>query len=144
VPGSDNDRMSTKAAIVPCLRYQDAPKAIEWLCTVFGFEKHLVVPGDNGGIAHAQLTLGNGMIMLGGGAQSAYADLVKVPTEVNGYNTQSTYVVVADVDAHYARAKSGGAQIVIDIKNEDYGGRDYTCKDLEGHVWSFGSYDPWA
>ena len=42
-----------------------------------------------------------------------------------------------------ARAKAAGAEIVIDIKTQDYGGRDYTARDLEGPVWIFGSYDPW-
>jgi len=51
--------------------------------------------------------------------------------------------MVADVDVHYARAKAAGAEIVFDIKTQDYGGRDYTVLDLEGHVWTFGSYDPW-
>jgi uncharacterized glyoxalase superfamily protein PhnB len=48
-----------------CLRYRDAQAAIEWLCRAFGFEKHLVVPGEGGTIAHAELSFGNGMIMLG-------------------------------------------------------------------------------
>ena len=53
------------AKIIPALRYVDAPAAIEWLCAAFGFERHLVVPGDNKQIAHAQLTFRNSMIMLG-------------------------------------------------------------------------------
>ena len=54
-----------KANIIPGMRYRDAPAAIEWLCDVLGFERHLVVPNEDGTIAHAQLVLGNGMIMLG-------------------------------------------------------------------------------
>jgi uncharacterized glyoxalase superfamily protein PhnB len=53
------------STIIPCLRYRDAPRMIEWLCQAFGFERHLVVEDGKGGIAHAQLTLGPGMIMLG-------------------------------------------------------------------------------
>ena len=53
-----------KSAVIPCLRYRDAPAAIAWLVDVFGFEKHLVVPDENGGIAHAQLSLGGGMIIM--------------------------------------------------------------------------------
>ncbi len=132
-----------KANIIPALRYRDAAKAIDWLGTAFGFEKHLVVPGEKGAIAHAQLTLGNGMIMLGSVAPGEYGRLLKQPDEVRAV-TQSPYVVVPDADTHYARAKAAGAEIVIDIKDEDYGGRGYTCRDLEGHVWNFGTYDPWA
>ena len=54
---------STKATVIPCLRYRDAPAAIEWLCRAFGFEKQLVVPNKDGMAAHAQLSFGNGMIM---------------------------------------------------------------------------------
>lgn len=131
------------ATIVPALRYRDAATAIEWLCAAFGFERHLVVPGEDGGIAHAQLTFGNGMIMLGSGQGGAYDGLVTDPASA-GAVTQAPYIIVEDVDGHYAAAKAAGAEIVIDIADQDYGGRLYVCRDPEGHVWNFGSYDPWA
>jgi uncharacterized glyoxalase superfamily protein PhnB len=136
----------TTATIIPGLRYQDAPKAIDWLCRAFGFERHLVVPGEGGGIAHAQLTYGNGMIMLGSAARhgGGYDELLRCPAEVGGFNTQAPYVIVEDCDAHYARARAAGAEIVLELEDKDYGGRGYTCRDLEGNVWSFGSFDPWA
>jgi uncharacterized glyoxalase superfamily protein PhnB len=134
---------STRAAIIPTLRYRDAPAAIEWLCKAFGFEKHLIVPGENGTIAHAQLTFGNGMIMLGTLRSDEFDRLTKAPSLVGG-TTQSPYIVVTDIDGHYARAKAEGTTIAIEIKDEDYGGRDYSCTDPEGHLWNFGSYDPWA
>jgi uncharacterized glyoxalase superfamily protein PhnB len=132
------------ATVIPALRYHDAPAAIEFLCTAFGFEKHLVVPGGSGTIAHAQLTYGNGMVMLGSTRDDEFGRLIKPPRETGGVTTQSAYVIVDDADAHYARAKAAGAEIVMDIMSPDYGGRLYSCRDLEGHVWSFGSYDPWA
>jgi uncharacterized glyoxalase superfamily protein PhnB len=134
------------ATVIPCLRYQDAPKAIDWLGRAFGFEKHMVVPGENGSIAHAQLSLGNGMIMLGSAGRhgSRYDDLIRTPGELGGANSQAPYVVVADPDAHHARACAAGAEIVAPLEDASYGGRGYTCRDLEGNVWSFGSYDPWA
>lgn len=140
---ADNARKTT-ATIIPGLRYQDAPAAIEWLCRAFGFEKHLVVPGENGTIAHAQLTFGNGMIMLGSPRDDEYGKLVKPPRDLGGVGSQSPYVIVEDADVHYRRAVAAGAKIVIDIKDEDYGGRGYTCRDPEGNVWSFGTFDPWA
>ena len=135
----------TAATVIPSFRYADAPAAIEWLCRAFGFEKHLVVPGANGTIAHAQLVFGNGMIMLGsaGTHGGGYDALVSTPAEA-GTNTQSAYVIVADADAHYAAAKAAGAEMVLDIEDQPYGGRGYTCRDIEGYVWSFGDYDPWA
>jgi uncharacterized glyoxalase superfamily protein PhnB len=67
-----------------------------------------------------------------------------MPDEIGARETQCAYVIVPDADAHYARAKAAGAVILRDIKTEDYGGRGYTCRDPEGHIWNFGSYDPWA
>jgi uncharacterized glyoxalase superfamily protein PhnB len=134
---------STRATVIPALRYRDAPAAIGWLCRAFGFEKHLVVPGEAGTIAHAELRFGNGMIMLGSVLETQFGRLMKQPDEIGGAETQSAYVVVNDADAVYARAKAAGARIAIEIKDEDYGGRGFSCYDLEGHLWSFGTYDPW-
>jgi uncharacterized glyoxalase superfamily protein PhnB len=136
---------STKATVIPSLRYRNAPAAIEWLCSVFGFEKHAVYPNPDGTIAHAQLSFGNGMIMLGSvsGKDSEWRRLIKQPDEIDGVETQSAYLVVSDADAIYARARAAGAEILLDIKDEDYGGCGFTCRDLEGHIWNFGTYDPW-
>lgn len=133
----------TTATVIPCLRYRNAPAAIEWLGQAFGLEPDLVVLGPDGTIAHAQLRFGNGMIMLGSVIDSEYGRNLKQPDEIGGAGTQSLYVVVVDADAAYAQAKAAGASIVIEIKDEDYGGRGFTCRDLEGHIWSLGTYDPW-
>jgi len=135
---------NTRATVIPCLRYRDAPAAIKWLCSTFGFEEQLVVPNPDGTIAHAQLRFGNGMIMLGSVVDSEYGRLIKQPDEIGGAETQSAYVIVADADAIHQRAKAAGAKIVLDIKDEDYGGRGFTCRDLEGRLWTFGTYDPWS
>ncbi|WP_299549938.1 VOC family protein [Seonamhaeicola sp.] len=131
------------SVIIPTMRYKDAPTAIEWLCTAFGFEKHLIVPGENGTITHAQLSFDNAMIMLGSENDNEYGKLLRTPKALNGFNTQAPYIVVEDVDAHYQRAIAAGAKIVLDIKDEDYGGRGYSCQDPEGYLWNFGSYNPW-
>ena len=135
----------TKATVIPCLRYRDAPAAIEWLCNTLGFEKHQVVPNDDGSIAHAQISFGNGMVMLGSVTHEAtkFGLLVKQPDDVGGTSTQSVYLVVNDADAVYASAKAGGARIAMEIRDEDYGGRGFRRYDLEGQLWSFGTYDPW-
>ena len=132
-----------KSAVIPTMRYQDAPRMIDWLCEAFGFTRHLVVPGDHGTIEHAQLSLGDGMIMLGSWRDDRWGKLVKTARQA-GTLTQAAYVVVPDVDAHYARAKAAGAEIVDDIEDKDYGGRGYAARDPEGQIWSIGSYDPWA
>jgi uncharacterized glyoxalase superfamily protein PhnB len=127
---------NTRATVIPCLRYRDAPKAIEWLCSVFGFEKQLVVPNEDGTIAHAQLSFGNGMVMLGSvlKVDNEFGRLTRQPVEMGGMETQSPYLIVSDADAVYQRARTAGAKIEIEIKDEDYGGRGFSCRDLEGHL----------
>lgn len=134
---------NTGSTIIPALRYRKAHVAIDWLCDAFGFERHAVY-AEADIVHHAQLTYGSGMIMLGSAdAISEWGKQIVQPDEIGGRETQSCCVIVADVDAHYARAKAAGAEIVIDIADQDYGGRGYACRDLEGHLWWFGSYDPW-
>ena len=134
----------TRATIIPCLRYRDALAAIDWLCEAFGFEKQAVYADDKGVVQHAQLVFGNGMIMLGSVAnQGAWGERIAQPDEIGGRETQSPCVVVADCEAHYQRAKAAGAVIVDELKHQEYGGTGYSCRDIEGHLWWFGSYDPW-
>lgn len=125
--------MSTYGNVIPGLRYNDAPAAIEFLTSAFGFVSRMVVPGDDGGIAHAQLTMGSGMVMLGSAVEGdPFSDL----------GASSIYVVVDDPDAHHAHAIAKGAEIILEPDSPDYGGRNYTARDPEGNYWSFGSYDP--
>ena len=134
----------TTATIIPSLRYRDALAAIDWLCAAFGFEKSAVYADDKGVVQHAQLVFGNGMIMLGSVANaSPWGGRIAQPGEIGGRETQCPYVVVSDCEAHYQRAKAAGAVIVDEYEVKEYGGAGYSCRDPEGHVWSFGSYDPW-
>jgi uncharacterized glyoxalase superfamily protein PhnB len=134
-----------KSTIIPGLRYRDAAAAIEWLCQAFGFEKQAVYPNPDGTIAHAQLTFGNGMIMIGSVVEGTpYSKLIRQPDELGRLETQAPCLIVSDCDAIYATAKAAGAEMVMDIATMDYGGRAFTCRDPEGHLWNIGSYDPWA
>jgi uncharacterized glyoxalase superfamily protein PhnB len=135
---------NTVSTIIPCLRYRDALAAIDWLCVAFGFEKHAVHADDKGIVQHAQLVFGNGMVMLGSVANpGAWGERIAQPDEIGGRETQSPCVIVVDCEAHYARAKAAGAVIVDELEHKEYGGAGYSCRDLEGHLWWFGSYDPW-
>jgi uncharacterized glyoxalase superfamily protein PhnB len=130
------------SAVVPVLRYRNVPAAIAWLCNAFGFERHQTV-ADNGAIQFAQLTFGTAMIMVGPVRSSAFDKLLRQPDEIGGAETQVCYFFVADAHAHCARAKAAGAEIVFDIKHTANGGRSYSCRDPEGHLWNFGTYNPW-
>ena len=132
------------STVIPALRYRDAPAAIEWLCKAFGFAKQAVYANPDGTIAHAQLTLGGGMVMLGSVSNnSPHNDLLRQPDEIGGVETQTPCLVVGDCDAVYATAKAAGAEMVMDIADMGYGGRAFTCRDPEKHIWNVGSYNPW-
>ena len=131
-----------KSPVIPSMRYRDAAAAIDWLCGVLGFSRHLVVPGEGGTIAHAQLTLGDGMVMLGSERDDEYGQVMAIPGP-NGANTQSAYVVVDNPQAAHDRVVAAGADIVTPLHHPEYGGAFFACRDPEGHVWNIGSYDPW-
>lgn len=136
---------SATSTVIPALRYRDALAAIDWLCRAFGFEKQAVYADDKGTVHHAQLTFGNGMIMLGSVDNgSEWGKRIVQPDEIAGRETQCPCVIVADCVAHYAQAKAAGAQIIDPLESKDYGGPGYSCRDIEGHLWWFGDYDPWA
>jgi uncharacterized glyoxalase superfamily protein PhnB len=133
---------------IPCLRYDDAPAAIDFLCRAFGFERHALYPDekDPSVIIHAQLKVGSGLIMLGSARPSPDQHLYRwrTPAEAGGV-TMCVSLFVPDPDAHFARAEAGGADIIKPpYDNQGYPGRSYDARDPEGNVWNFGSYDPWA
>jgi uncharacterized glyoxalase superfamily protein PhnB len=127
--------------MIPFIRYDDALAAIEWLRKAFGFEEKMVVPGDGGTIDHAELTLGRGLVMVGSMRGGRFG--MKSARELDG-TSRGVYVVVDDPDAHFERAEVAGAEIVAGLTDEDYGSRGYVARDLEGNLWSFGTYDPQA
>lgn len=135
------------SSIVPCLRYRDAEAAIHFLCHAFGFQEHAVNRNEAhpARIDHVELTYGDGMVMLGSvDNDSPFGSRMVQPEAVGGRQTQCVWVAVADVRAHYTRAKAGGAIIVDDYEDKPFGGAGYSARDPEGHLWYFGDYDPWG
>jgi uncharacterized glyoxalase superfamily protein PhnB len=118
---------------IPALRYRDARAAVDFLQSAFGFEAK-EVHEDQGTIVHAELVYGGGMVMV---SEQRDGDPFGDHTG-HGW----IYVVVQDADAHHDRAKAAGAEIVRPLEDQDYGSRDYTARDAEGNLWSFGTYSP--
>ena len=124
--------------IYPVLSYRDARAALAWLERAFGFKKVMEVPTSSGDIAHAEMSFGNGMMMM---ATAKEANGWRSPLDLPAVN-QTIYVYVGDVDAHYQRTKAADARIVRELADTEYGSREYSALDLEGHHWSFGTYHP--
>jgi uncharacterized glyoxalase superfamily protein PhnB len=131
------------ARLSPGLRYRDVGAAIVWLSTAFGFERRSVVADGNGHVSYAELSFGNTIIMLAAVKGFEIDRYMAQPDDIGGAETQCCYYAVDDIDAHYVRARNAGCEIVIDLKTASNGERNYTCRDPEGHLWSFGTYDPW-
>ena len=130
----DEAKAKVTASLFPAFRYADAPAAVAWLERAFGFERHAVHEDGEGGIAHAELRFDNGVVMLGS---------AKPPDPANPWTTEpGIYVAVDDVEAHFARARAAGAEIVRPLAATDYGSKEYSARDLEGRLWSFGTYRP--
>jgi len=126
--------------IFPILRYNDARGAIRSLCATFGFAELFSVPESGPSVRHAQLKLGTNVVMLG----SVRPDEGMASPQAVGAATQALYVYVEDLDAHYERARAAGAQIVSPPEGTDFGSREYHVRDVEGHLWAFGTFLPAA
>jgi uncharacterized glyoxalase superfamily protein PhnB len=122
------------ANMSPTLWYDDAPAAVEWLERAFGFQKLVVIPGEDGAIAHAELRLGPGVLMLGSMKPSDQAML--------GQLKQAIAVVIDDPDRHHDRAVAAGARLIRPLETTPYGARAYSAYDVEGRVWTFSTYRP--
>ncbi|MGE3307614.1 MAG: VOC family protein [Rhizobiaceae bacterium] len=134
--------MSVEAPrLYPTFRYRDAAKMIDWLQAAFGFRLHAKhLDGDK--VAHAQMSFGSSMIMLGSVRDDEWGRTVGAPGQGNA--GKSVYIAVDDADALYARANRAGARIIEEPTDRDYGSREFICADPEGNVWSFGTYWPKA
>ena len=141
--GAKDVARSSMSSVAAAMRYRDVAAASDWLCAAFGFQKQVVAASETGVVHYAQLTFGHAMLMLAPVRDTPLGKYMKQPDEIGGAETQSCYLLVSDADAHYARAKASGAEIILDVQDDEFGGRSYACRDPEGHIWNFGTYDPW-
>ncbi|WP_151775627.1 VOC family protein [Streptomyces abyssomicinicus] len=132
------DARNGRAGLCPTLLYADARAAVRQLTEGLGFRELALYEGENGTVAHAELTQGGGVVMLGSqdSGRGVFA------RAMSGAGPAGVYVAVEDVDAHHARAVRHGVEILMAPADQDYGSRDYMARDLEGNVWCFGTYAP--
>ncbi|MFN0219472.1 MAG: VOC family protein [Hyphomicrobium sp.] len=131
------------ARMTQIIGYREPHKAIDNLCATYGFHRHQVARNPDGTVQHAYLTLGGATIMLVPAQNDIGGGLTFVqPDAIGGAETQACYCTVFDVEQHYERARRLGAEIVWPLQAMVYGGVGYAARDPEGHLWSFGDYDP--
>jgi uncharacterized glyoxalase superfamily protein PhnB len=129
------------------LSYEDVAGAAEWLVRVFGFREEFRFEEPDGRVSHVELRLGDGAVMLGNPSPNyespkhhrescaAAARWSETPFIVDG-----VHAYVDDVDAHFARAREGGAGILSEVEDTPFGDRQYRAEDLEGHRWMFAQH----
>ena len=129
-------------AIAPAIRYRDLATAVEWLCTAFGFELRSVARGQDGCLDYAELSFGSGTLLLGSARDEEADGLAAKSDQVGSSEIQSCYVLVDDIDALRVKAAQANVNIVFDNKADEFTGRSFSCRDLEGHIWFFGKSTP--
>ena len=122
--------------ITPNVPYEDLDKALDWLARAFGFRERMRVPAADGSIEHAEMEVEEGVIMF---SPASASDAWRTPSAAGGV-TQSLYIYVDDVDAHCARARAAGAEVVAEPEDMFWGDRTYVATDPEGHRWAFAQH----
>ena len=123
-----------RPAFIPSLAYKDNRAALKWLQKAFGFEPSEVLTDTQGNIVHAEMSHGDGVVMIG----AEWADWTRSPASLGGKNTQRVHVRIEHgIDEHCAHARQAGAKIMMEPAEQFYGERTYIATDLEGHYWTF-------
>ena len=129
--------MPQHASLTPAVTYQDPRAALTWLERAFGFETAMVIEDGEGRLVHSEMRHGESLIMVG----SEWSADHRSPRSLGGKTTQTVHVGIAtDIDAHCARARAAGAQILTEPENQFYGARTYRCRDPEGHIWTIAQF----
>jgi uncharacterized glyoxalase superfamily protein PhnB len=128
---------TTHPSVWPVLAYRDARGAIDFLAKAFGFEERAcyALEDDANVVVHAEMRWPDG-----GGIMFGTAGRDDSPFGQRAPGNDSVYVVCDDPDALFERATAAGAEVVRDLRDEDYGSRGFTVRDPEGNLWSFGTY----
>ncbi|MDO8188814.1 hypothetical protein Q5424_19750 [Conexibacter sp. JD483] len=136
--GETKTRVATPA-LMPVMSFSEGVRTIEWLCAAFGFEQAMVVAGEDGFVHHCELALGRQLLMGGsaGGDATVWKQIAHPPGRAMFY-----VALDGGLEAHCERARAAGAEIVIEIEQKEYGGADYSARDPEGNLWTFGTYVP--
>lgn len=123
-----------RPVFIPSIAYKDNRAALKWLQSAFGFEPSEVLTDAQGNIVHAEMSFGDGVVMIGG----EWADWTRSPLSLGGKNSQRVHVQVQQgIDEHYRRSRQAGARIIVELADQFYGDRTYVAADLEGHYWTF-------
>ncbi len=129
---------ATPATFYAGLRYEDADAGVAWLESVLGAERHELFRDDDGKVVHGEMVFGGSILML------SSAGIGREPFRSLPAGQQLVYCAIEDPDSLHDRAVAAGAEVALELTDTDYGSRDFTLRDPEGNLWSFGTYRPTA
>lgn len=125
--------MSGPNTLTSAICYRDPKAALAFLEAAFGFELVMLIEDGEGNLAHSQMRFGEAMVMVG----NEWSENHKSPASIGGKNTQTVHIQIeGGVDAHCARARAAGFEILAEPEDQFYGDRTYRCRDPEGHIWT--------
>ncbi len=128
--------------LIPATRYRDCEAALAFIRDVLGLEEHAIYRSEDGRISHAEVKLGEGIMMFGPPNDGPFDACMADPGAIGGRETTTIYAVITDVAERYARVVEGGAKVILPLEEQFYGGSSFTVADPEGHFWTFGDFDP--
>lgn len=131
------------STIIPTMRYARPKEAISWLVDVAGFSVIRAFEDEQGNIVHAELRHGTGALMIGPDVPSEFGKLIRLPSQVGGFETQITYIKVENLKALYEKMLAAKTEVLMALSTREEEGSNFTVRDPQGHVWSFGDYDVW-
>lgn len=122
-----------RAPLISAVCYRDPKAALKYLEAAFGFELTMLIEDEQGELVHSEMRFGNAAIMIG----NEWSEDHKSPSSLGGKNTQTVHIQIdSDVDAHCARARAAGFEIMMEPATQFYGDRTYRARDPEGHIWT--------
>ena len=126
-----------RASLTSALCYRDPKAALKWLEAAFDFELVMLIEDNDGNLAHSEMKFDDSLVMIG----NEWTERHKSPASIEGFNTQTVHIHLreGDIDAHCQRARSAGAEILMEPEDQFYGDRTYRCRDPEGHFWTIGA-----
>ena len=130
----------THVNLIPVVRYSDCNAALAMFTEVFGFTRGNVFRDDAGQVMHGEFSFGHGGVMIGPVADTPFGKYMRQPREAGGI-TASFFVIVTDPDALFAKCEAAGLEVLMPLRDESYGSREFTARDAEGHIWTFGTYE---
>lgn len=127
--------LPARTVFTSALCYKNPDAALAFLEKAFGFEPAMIIRDAEGRLAHSEMRLGDGLVMVG----SEWDESTQSPASLGGRTTQTVHVhLTENIDAHCDRARAAGATILMAPETQFYGDRTYRAADLEGHIWTFG------